>query len=82
MLQEEKTVTQIAAEYPMHPGPLHRGKRQALENFPHLFTESETRKQPVDADDQQLIELYAEIGQLTTQVEWFKQPSGLDPLSR
>ena len=40
MLKEDKAVTQIAAEHQIHPGPLHRWKRQALETFPHLFTES------------------------------------------
>ena len=33
MLKEEKTVTQIAADHQIHPGPLHRWKRQALDNF-------------------------------------------------
>jgi putative transposase len=82
MLKEEKTVTQIAAEHQIHPGQLHRWKRQALENFPHLFTESQALKQQADAHDQQLTELYAEIGKLTTQVEWLKKKSGLDPVSR
>jgi len=40
LLKEEKTVTQIAAEHGIHPGQLHRWKRQALDHFPHLFTES------------------------------------------
>ena len=37
MLKEEKTVTQIAAEHRIHPGQLHRWKRQVLDNFPHLY---------------------------------------------
>ena len=82
MLKEEKTVTQIAAEHQIHPGQLHRWKRQALDNFPHLFTESQALKQQADVHDQQLTELYAEIGKLTTQVEWLKKKSGLDPLAR
>lgn len=73
MLKEEKTVTQIAAEHQIHPGQLHRWKRQALDNFPHLFTESQALKQQADVHDQQLTELYAEIGKLTTQVEWLKK---------
>lgn len=82
LLKEEKTVTQIAAERGVHPGQLHRWKRQALENFPHLFTESEALKQEAQAHEQQLAELYAQIGKLTTQLEWLKKKSGLDPLSR
>ncbi|WP_143598827.1 transposase, partial [Sulfobacillus thermosulfidooxidans] len=41
MLKEEKTVSQIAAEYGIHPSQLHRWKRQALDNFPQLFAESQ-----------------------------------------
>ena len=73
LLKEEKTVTQIAAEHSVHPGQLHRWKRQAIENFPQLFTESEARKQEAQAHEQQLTELYAEIGKLTTQLEWLKK---------
>ncbi len=73
MLKEEKTVAQIAAEHQIHPGQLHRWKRQAVDNFIHLFTESEMRKQQAHAHDQELTELYAQIGKLTTQVEWLKK---------
>jgi transposase len=79
MLKEEKTVSQIAAEHGIHPSQLHRWKRQALENFPQLFTESQALQQQAQAHQQQLTELYAEIGKLTTQVEWLKKKSGLDP---
>ena len=51
MLKEEKTVAQIAAEHQIHPGQLHRWKRQALDNFVHLFTESESVKQQAQAHD-------------------------------
>ncbi len=82
MLKEEKTVAQVAAEHQIHPGQLHRWKRQALDNFVHLFTESESVKQQAQAHDQEVTELYAQIGKLTTQVEWLKKKSGLDPLPR
>ena len=69
MLKEEKTVSQIAAKYGIHPSPWHRGKRQALENFPQLFTESPALQQQAQAHQQRLTELYAEIGKLITQIE-------------
>ncbi len=73
MLKEEKTVAQIAAEHQIHPGQLHRWKRQAVDNFVHLFTESDARKHQAQAHDEKLTELYAQIGKLTTQVEWLKK---------
>ena len=33
MLKEEQTIAQIAAEHQIHPGRLHRWKRQALDNI-------------------------------------------------
>ena len=82
LLKEEKTVTQIAAEHGIHPGQLHRWKRQALDNFPHLFTESQDLQRQAREHEEQLAELYAQIGKLTTQLEWLKKKSGLDPLTR
>ncbi len=73
MLKEERTVAQLAATPQIHPGQLPRWKRQALDNFPQLFTESETLKQQAQAHDQEITELYAQIGKLTTQVEWLKK---------
>lgn len=80
MLKEERTVAQMAAAHQIHPGQLHRWKRQALDNFPQLFTESETLKQQAQAHDQEMTGLYAQIGKLTTQVEGLEK-SGLDPVS-
>ena len=68
MLKEEKTVSQIAAEHGIHPSQLHRWKHQALENFPPLFTESQALQQQAQAHQQQLTELYAEIGKLRSEV--------------
>lgn len=82
MLKEEKTVAQIAAEHEIHPGQLHRWKRHALEHFPELFTESQALHAQAQAHDEQVTALYAEIGELTTQLKWLKKKSGLDPLAR
>jgi len=57
LLKEEKMVTQIAAEYGIHPGQLHRWKRQALNNFPQLFAESQAIKQQAKAHEEQLTAL-------------------------
>lgn len=73
MLQEEKTVAQIAAEHSIHPGQLHRWKRHALDNFAHLFTEPQALRQQAEGHEQERLELYAKIGQLTTQLEWLKK---------
>ncbi len=69
MFKEERTVSQIAAAHQTHPGLWHRWKRQALDHFPQLFTESDNLKQQAQAHDQEVTELFVQIGKLTTLVE-------------
>jgi len=78
MLREDKSVAQIAAENSTHPNQLHRWKKQALENFPQLFEEDRKGEKARAAEhEQQLNQLYAEIGRLSAQLSWLKKKSGL-----
>ena len=77
ILKEEKTVTQIASEYGVHPNVLYRWKKQALENLPKLFEEDNKSEHERQAEhERQVNELYNEIGRLTTQLNWLKKKSG------
>lgn len=78
-LQEEKTITQIAAENQIHPNQISAWKATVLNGMTALF-ERETKAQKEQATAaQEKEELYAQIGRLTTQVAWLKKKSGLDP---
>jgi putative transposase len=77
LLQEAKSVPQIASEHGVHPNQLYRWKAQALKNLPRVF-DAERDKQSDARHEQQLEQLYAEIGRLTTHVNWLKKKSGLD----
>lgn len=80
LLKEEKSVVQIASEYGVHPNQLHRWKKQALEGFHRLFEDERKAEQAKEAEhERQLSELYAEIGKLTTQLNWIKKKSGIEP---
>ena len=51
-----------------------------LKGLPSLFTDDHKTEAALKAVyDQQLDELYAEIGRLTTQLAWLKKKSGIDP---
>ncbi len=79
ILKEEKTIAQIASEFSIHSNQLHRWKKEALDNFHGLFEKNSRQTRAQEAVHQkQLDELYAEIGRLTTQVNWLKKKSGLD----
>jgi transposase-like protein len=73
LLKEEKTLTQIAAEYEVHPTQLKKWRAVALEGMPGLFEQQDSTVELKRAHEQQLSELYAEIGKLTTQVSWLKK---------
>lgn len=80
VLKEDKTIGQIASEHSIHPTLLNRWKAQAVAGLPSLFSKDDKAARKAAAQhEQQIHELYAEIGRLTTQLTWLKKKSGLDP---
>ncbi len=73
LLKEEKTLAQLASEYEVHPTQLKNWRAMALEGLPGLFEKQDSTTVLQAAHEQQLTELYAEIGKLTTQVNWLKK---------
>jgi len=83
MFKEERPIAQIASQYGIHPNQLYKWKAQALEGLPGLFEDSrKSHKDLKAAHEQQIEELYAQIGRLNTQLAWLKKKSGLDPIER
>jgi len=77
ILKEEKTISQIASEFGVHPNVLYRVKKQTLENLPKIFENENKGERDRQAEhEQQINELYSEIGRLTTQLNWLKKKSG------
>lgn len=74
LLNEEKSVAQLAAEYDVHPNQFYRWREIALAGVPRLFSGQSALEQAAKdaAHAQQLEELYGEIGKLTTQFNWLK----------
>lgn len=78
ILREEKTLSQISSEYGIHATQLRKWKRIVLEGLPSLF-ESNSREERALAKKREAEkeQLYAEIGRLTTQLNWLKKKGGL-----
>lgn len=76
LLRGEKTVSEIASLYEVHPTQLNLWKAEAIENLPTLFTrgasETEKLRKQYEADKE---ELTKQIGQLTIEVNWLKKKS-------
>jgi len=68
LMKEEKTVSQLAAELGVHPTQLKEWKKIVLTGLPELFGRDEKASDQSKAHEQQVNELYGEIGRLTTQV--------------
>ena len=77
-LKEEKSISQIASENDLHPNQISAWKATALGGLPTLFERDSKAAHEQAAQQQQLEELYAQIGRLSTQVAWLKKKSGLD----
>lgn len=79
LLKEEKSLAQLAAEYKIHPNVLREWRTAAVTNLAGLFERGDDVAKLRAAHEQQLDELYGQIGRLTTQLAWIKKKSGLDP---
>ena len=80
MLREDKTLAQIAAEHGVHPNQISQWKTLALQGLPTLFERGDgIQAAGKAAHDRQTVQLYEQIGRLTTQLAWIKKKSGLDP---
>jgi transposase-like protein len=83
ILKEERPIAQIASQYGIHPNQLYKWKAQALEGLPGIFEDGQkTDKALKAAHEQEVEELYAQIGRLNTQLAWVKKKSGLEPIER
>ena len=69
MVKEEMTVSELAAEYGVHPTQLHRWKSHIIANLPLLFERTDN----VTALKADYDNLYTEIGRLTTKLAWLEK---------
>lgn len=77
VLKEEQTITQIASQHGVHPSQLCRWRDKAVQNLATLFTDAaEGAKANTAAEEAEIEKLYAEIGRLSTQLNWLKKKSG------
>ena len=81
LLKEEKTVSQLASETGIHPTQLKEWKKVVVTRLPELFSRNDQALDEARNHEQKVNELYAEIGRLTTQLNWLKKKSGIQPES-
>lgn len=75
VVRGEKTTSQIASEYGVHPNQIGQWKKRLLEELPSLF--SDRRKRDEKEGEAETDELYRQIGQLKVELDWLKKKSQL-----
>lgn len=73
LLKEEKTLAQLSSDHGVHVTVLREWKGIALKGLASLFERRDKSAEQTAAHEQQVEDLYAEIGRLTTQVNWLKK---------
>ncbi len=78
ILREDKTFSQVAAQYEIHPNLVSQWRDQALSGLAGLFSRAKENDWITKeaAYEQEKQELYAEIGRLTTQLRWLEKKAG------
>ena len=69
----EKTITQIASEFGVHPNQIRQWRAHLLDVLPEMF--SQRRPQQEKSHDDLVAELYRQIGQLKVELDWLKKKS-------
>jgi len=73
-LRGEKTLSQIGAQFQVHPVQIAQWKKAAVEQLQEGFVDGRTRKTDGEFDAD---ELYEQIGRLKMELEWVKKKAGL-----
>lgn len=77
VLREEKTLTEIAAEYEVHPNQLSRWKAEFMNNASRAFSKETDEVEKVkESHEKEKDELLRQIGQLSYENAWLKKKSG------
>ena len=73
-IKGQRTVSEIASEYGVHPNLITKWKKQVIEESPGIFSDKKERveKQSLELES----ELYRQIGQLKVELDWLKKKSG------
>ncbi|HYD91128.1 MAG TPA: transposase [Flavobacterium sp.] len=74
-LKENRTLSELAQDFKIHPVQITKWKAQAIQGIAQLFEDRRKKKAAPEVD---IEALYAQIGKLQTQLEFLKKKTGMD----
>ena len=78
LLREELTASELASGYGIHVTQVNKWKKAVLEGLPDLLGDKRKRDVQAKEHEEEMRELYAQIGELTTKLNWLKKKSGIN----
>jgi transposase len=73
-IKGEHTISELGSRFGLHPNMITNWKRQAIENMAEAFSGKAERTRT--ADDAQILQLHAKIGQLTVERDFLAKAFG------
>jgi len=70
-MRGEKTISQIAAQFSVHPNQVSQWKKKLKQEAPAIFSRNKARKKRQDEVDKEI--LHRKIGRLTIERDWLKK---------
>jgi transposase-like protein len=74
-IRGERTLSQLASQFHVHPVQIGQWRKQALEQLADVFVDG--RKNRAAGADVEKDALYEEIGRLKVELDWLKKKVGL-----
>lgn len=74
-LKENKTLSELAQDFKIHPAQITKWKTQVVQGVSELFEDRRKKKLTPEVD---IEALYAQIGKLQSQLEFLKKKTGMD----
>jgi len=77
VIRGQKTISEIASEYGVHPNQIINWKKKVIEKLPEILSNSngKNRKNRKNSSSDLEAELYRQIGQLKVELDWLKKNS-------